>query len=70
MSRLYVTFLHHYSVLITASQERFTCSRSTVKTLDKGVKYIQNVLIVNFDHISHIVLVFSLLTLLMFAEIS
>ena len=35
-----------------------TCSKLTIETLEKGVKYI-----VNFEHISHLVLMFILLTL-------
>ena len=50
-------------------QLAFTCSNSTIETIEKGVKYIQRqwdrlgVFIVNFEHISHLVLVFLLLTL-------
>ena len=41
-----------------------TCSKLTIETLEQGVKYVQSyVLIVNFEQISHLVLVFLLLTL-------
>ena len=46
-----------------------TCSNSTIETIEKGVKYIQRQwgrlgdFIVNFEHISHLVLVFLFLTL-------
>ena len=33
-----------FSVLKVASQLTFTCSKSTTKTLDKGVKYVQHML--------------------------
>ena len=39
------------------SQPAFTCSKLTIETLEQGVKYV------NFEHISHLVLVFLLLTL-------
>ena len=55
------------------TQPAFTCSKSTVETLEQGVKYVQRsqrrwwrrsgVFIVNFGHISHLALVFLLLTL-------
>ena len=38
----------------------FTCSKSSIKTLEKRVKYV---FIVNFEPISHFLLVFVLLTL-------
>ena len=53
-------------MLQEVTQLAFTCSNSTI---EKGVKYIQRqwdrlgVFIVNFEHISHLVLVFLLLTL-------
>ena len=40
------------------TQLTFTCSNSTVETLEKGVKY--------FDDVNDVVLVFSLLTLNIF----
>ena len=53
-----------------------TCSGLTIETLEQGVKYVQSlktqggrhrrlsgVFIVNFEHISYLVLVFLLLTL-------
>ena len=56
-------------MLQEVTQLAFTCSNSTIETIEKGVKYIQRqwdrlgVFIVNFEHISHLVLVFLLLTL-------
>ena len=60
------------------TQLTFTCSKSKLEILEQGVKYVQKlttktpercqsrcsgVFIVNFEHISHLVLVFLLLTL-------
>ena len=46
------------------SQLIFTCSKSTTETLEKGAKYIPSgAFNVNFEHISHLFLVFLLLTL-------
>ena len=49
------------------SQPAFTCSKLTIGTLEQGVKYVQwrrsGIFIVNFEHISHLVLLFLLLTL-------
>ena len=42
------------------SQLAFNGSKSTIETLEKGVKYV---FIVNFEHISHLFLVILLLTL-------
>ena len=58
------------------SQAAITCSKLTIETLEQKVKYVQSehmfivrrqllrpgVFIVNFEHISHPVLVFLLLT--------
>ena len=59
-------------------QPAFTCSKLTIETLEQGVKICSKltikkperrqwsrsgVFIVNFEHISHLVLVFLLLTL-------
>ena len=46
----------------------FTCSKSTMETLERGVKHVQSwrrsgVSIVKFEHISHLFLVFLLLNL-------
>ena len=63
----------------TFSQPAFTCSKLIIETLGQGVKYVQStirtperchwcrsgVFIVNFEHISHLVLVLLLLTLKM-----
>ena len=40
-----------------------TCSKLTIETLERGVKYVHGVFIVNFEHTSHLVLVFLFLTL-------
>ena len=44
-----------------------TCSKSAIETREKGVKYFQRhysgVFIVNFEHISHLFIVFLLFTL-------
>ena len=56
------------SIFLIDSENRFfdvirakiTCSNATIETLEKGVKYV---FIVNFEHISHLFLVFLLLTL-------
>ena len=52
---------------MSASQTTFTCSKSTIETLEKGVKYVNwrrsDVFIVNFEHISLSFLVFLLFTL-------
>ena len=41
------------------SQTAITCSKLTRETLGQGVKYVHSgVFIVNFEHISHLVLVF------------
>ena len=56
-----------FSYLISISQAAFACSKLTIETLEQGVKYVQRlrsgIFIVNFEHISHLVLVFLLLTL-------
>ena len=43
------------------TQLTFTCSKSTIETLEKGVKYVQTY--VNFEHILHRYLVFLFSTL-------
>ena len=54
---------------MTSSQPAFTVSKLTIETLELGVKYVQRkqrhqndaiIFIVNFEHISHLVLVFLL----------
>ena len=47
------------------SQPTITCSKLTIETQEQGVKYGHRsvVFIVNFEHISHLNLVFLLLTL-------
>ena len=57
-------------LVLLPSQPAFTCSKLTIETLELGVKYFQSlqwrrssIFIVNFKHISHLVLLFLLLTL-------
>ena len=60
------------------SQQTFICANSKIEAIGKGVKYLQklsintspqrqsrrsDVIIVNFEHVSHLFLVFLLLTL-------
>ena len=49
------------------TQSAITCSKLTIETLERGMKYVQSclsgVFIVNFKYISHLILVFLLLTL-------
>ena len=63
--------LNTLSHIFIFTQQTFTCSKSTLETLE-GVKYVQNyrrhrrhssVFIANFEYISHLFLVFQLLTL-------
>ena len=46
-----------------SSQPAITCSKLIIETLGQGVKYV---FIVNFEHISHIALVFLLLVFLFY----
>ena len=61
---------------VACTQPTITCSKLTTETVQQGVKYIQTIktpkrcqwrrsgaLIVNFEYISHLVLVFPRLTL-------
>ena len=58
-------------IVAGTSQSAITCSKLTVERLEQGVKYVQirrfwhrsGVFISNFEHISHLTLVFILLTL-------
>ena len=64
-------------VVKTVTQPAFISSKLTIKKLEQGVKYVKRkqkrrqndaigvtgVFIVNFEHISHLVLLFLLLTL-------
>ena len=56
----------HFLVIII-TQSGFTCSKLTIETLEQGMKDVQigrsGVFAVNFEHISHFVLVFLLFTL-------
>ena len=48
------------------SQSAITCSKLTIETLQQRVEWRRSgIFIVNFEHISHLVLVFLLLTLSM-----
>ena len=64
--------------MVVTSHPVFTCSKFTIETLEQGVKKCSklqikiperrqwrrsSIFIVNFEHISHIVLLFPLLTL-------
>ena len=53
-----MNFIHQYN----AAQQTLTCSKSTVET-ENSVKDRSVVLIVNFEHILHLFLVFLLLPL-------
>ena len=57
-------YLQNHCKIIT--QPAFTISKWTRETLEQGLKYFQSrssTFNVNFEHISHLVLVFLLLTL-------
>ena len=69
---------HFFPILyFYTTQPAFTCSKLTIETLEQNVKYVQltrktlerrqwrrsGVFLVNFEHISHLALVFLLLTL-------
>ena len=65
-----VLWLNTNGHILMTSQPVFTCSKLIIETLEEGVKYVQlchwrrsSIFIVNFEHISHLVLVFLLLTL-------
>ena len=54
-------FVNNFELKLTKlTQLTFTCSKSTIATLEKSLKYVQSsgVFIVNFEHISHLYLVF------------
>ena len=54
---------------IIFTQPAIACSKLIIEALEQGVKYVQSqwrrsdAFLVNFEHISHLVLVFLLLTL-------
>ena len=60
-----VAVLQTISKYFTGTQPAFTGSKLTIDTLEQGVQYVQSIFIVNFEHISDLVLVFLLLTLSM-----
>ena len=59
-----ISFLLLFSVsfilrilLLTLTLLTFACSKSTIETLEKGAKYV-----ISFEHITHLFLLFLLLT--------
>ena len=50
-------------IILKLSQPAITCSKVTIKTPERRHRRHSGVFIVNFEHISHLVLVFLLLTL-------
>ena len=66
-------FLYWWILLLTFTQPTITRSKIPLETLEQGVKYVQSQqqrhqndaigFIVNIEHISHLVLVFLLVTL-------
>ena len=72
---MYGVTMEPFLVPILDTQPAFTYSKLTIETLEQRVKYIKvnnkdtratpcsAVFIVNFEHISHLVLVFLLITL-------
>ena len=62
-----IAYFHFHTHVIPRSQLEITYSKSKTETLEPDVKYVQRcrciVFIVNFEHISHLVLVFLLLIL-------
>ena len=68
--KLYEIMVFHavkHSKIQMKSQPAFASSKLTIETVEEDVKYVKRprsgVFIANFKHISHLVLVFSLLTL-------
>ena len=58
-------YLENVNWIEKHTQPAFTCSKLTEETLEQGVKYVQikdtrttSVFVVNFEHISHLVLLF------------
>ena len=63
-SEQYFHNIHYLSGLMGVhDQPGFTCSKLTIKTTERRQWHLSGVFIVNFEHISYIVLVFLLLTL-------
>ena len=78
MVRIFITISNFSYGIGSQSQPPITCSKSTIETVEQNVKICSKltiktpdrrqwrrsgVLIVDFEHISHLVLVFLLLTL-------
>ena len=66
--RLTGRYCYSFKKFTYITQPAFTCLKLTTETLEEGVKYVQSwcrsgVFIINFEHISHLVLVFLLLNL-------
>ena len=65
-SHLWILYIKADSKLTLPSQK--TCSKLTIETQQQGVKYVHvkrrsGVFIVNFEHISHLVLMFLFVTM-------
>ena len=58
-----IKFVSNSTVATKTAQPAITCSKLTIETLEQGVKYVHWCVIVNFEYILHLVLVFLLLTL-------
>ena len=56
-------FANAFFSFYVLSQLAITCSKLTIETLEQGVWHSSGVFIVNFEQISHLALVFLLLTL-------
>ena len=67
--RVHLKISYEYFSIFEAflTQPAITCSKLTIKILERGLKYVQSsgVFIVNFEYITHFVLVFLLSTLSM-----
>ena len=59
----YNTYLFRKKIKFVDIQSAFTFSKLTVETLEQSVKYVQMANGINFEHVSHLILVFLLLTL-------
>ena len=60
---IFLLFTSYNFVYLRGTQSALTCSKLIIDTMEHGVKYGCSVFIVNFEHISHLVLVFLLLNL-------
>ena len=50
--------MYTWGVFRTLTQLAFTCLKLAIETLEQGVKRRSGIFIVNFEHISHLVLAF------------